>query len=208
MRKSLVVGLAGESSDGPVWIPATLVYYPFAAPPPWLAPIAVSSSGMAAYPTAQGTLRRAWLELVERDAYQRARLTGKVNPPPRIDAPGLPDEARDMAAPPARHAKVTILLLAKYTEIPVVLVRADTDQGIATGTAAAADIGQAATKAATGDYLLRSSARSCTRHHAGVRAYPARPRCAVPDVPGWREELDWIYRDRRRARRGLCLSGS
>jgi hypothetical protein len=182
----------GESHDGPVWIPAALVYYPFAAAPPWLAPIAVSSNGVAAYPTAPGALRRAWLELVERDAYQRARLTGKVNPPPRIRSSGLPDEARDMVDFLARHAKVTILLLPSPAEIPVVLVRADTDRGIASGAAAATDIGQAAVKAATEAYLQVIS--PILHEITPESVQTPLDHGALYNMPGWREELDWMLR--------------
>jgi hypothetical protein len=180
----------GQSHDGPVWIPAALIYCPFAALPSWLAPYAVSSSGMAAYPTAPGALRRAWLELVERDAYQRARLTGAVNPPPRLRASGLPDEARYMVAFLARHAKVTLLLLPSPAEIPVVLVRADTDRGIASGAAAAIDIGQAASKAATEACLQVIS--PILHEITPESVQTPLDHGALYNMPGWREELDWM----------------
>ena len=64
--------VSGQCQNGPIWIPAALVFYPFAQTPAWLTTFAVSSNGVAAYKTADGALRRAWLELVERDAFQRA----------------------------------------------------------------------------------------------------------------------------------------
>jgi hypothetical protein len=182
--------VSGRCQNGPIWIPAALVFYPFVQTPVWLTTFAVSSNGVAAYKTADGALRRAWLELVERDAFQRARLTGRIKPPPQICVSKLPDDAREMVAHMAQYAEVRVLLLPSPTGIPVALVRADTDQTMAIGTAAAGDLGQSVMKAATEAFLqithpflkdIRPESVVSPHDHA-----------ALYNTPEWREKLNWM----------------
>jgi hypothetical protein len=80
----------GERIDGtPVAIPAALVFSPFPRPA-WLAPGAQSSNGAAAGRSIEDARRRAWCELVERDAFIRAWRGGGV--PERIEATGPASE--------------------------------------------------------------------------------------------------------------------
>jgi len=181
---------SGQCHDGPMWIPAALVFYPFAQAPAWLTAFAVSSNGMAGHITADGALHHAWLELVERDAFQRARLTGSINPPPRIRVSQLPAGPREMVAYMTRYAEVRVLLLPSPIGIPVVLVRADSDRSMAIGTAAARDLGQAAMKAATEAFIqiihpflneIQPESVASPHDHA-----------ALYNTPEWRRKLDWM----------------
>jgi thiazole/oxazole-forming peptide maturase SagD family component len=180
----------GQSHNGPVWIPAALVFYPFASMPSWLAPSAVSSSGMAAHVTLGQALRSAWLELVERDAFQRARLAGTACPPPQIRPQGLPVQARDMVAHLARHAAVRVLLLPSPTGIPVALVRADTAASMAIGAAADEDLGCAVTRAAGEAFIQVLHPFICEIRPESVNS--PEDHGALYNSPQWRKKLDWM----------------
>ncbi len=80
----------------------------------------VSSSGMAAYPTAQGALERAVLELIERDAFMTAWLGGE--PGPTIEPHSLP---LDVGARLRRLRQCGVEVTVKdHTQglVPVILV--------------------------------------------------------------------------------------
>jgi hypothetical protein len=180
----------GEDRGGSVWIPAALVFFPFTRVPSWLSPSAVSSNGVAAYPTHDGAQRRAWLELVERDAFQRARFVGPAQPPSRIRRSSLHGEARELMDHLAGLASAHVLVLPSPTGVPVVLVRADTARAVALGAAAADDFESAVTKAAT-EAILQ------TRHPIEMdievtRVFRPPDHAGLYNLPQWRPKLDWM----------------
>ncbi|MBM9510469.1 YcaO-like family protein [Actinacidiphila acididurans] len=180
----------GEDRDGPVWIPAALVFFPFTRIPAWLSPSAVSSNGVAAHPTYDGARRRAWLELVERDAFQRARFVGPARPPSRIRPSSLRGEARELMDYLAGQASAHALVLPSPTGVPVVLVRADTERAVALGAAAADDVEDAVAKAATEAVLQ-------TRHPIEMdievtQVFRPADHAGLYNLPQWRPKLDWM----------------
>ncbi|MFC4034422.1 YcaO-like family protein [Streptomyces polygonati] len=180
----------GEDRSGPVWIPAALVFFPFTRVPSWLSPSAVSSNGVAAYPTHDGARHRAWLELVERDAFQRARFTGPARPPSRIRRSSLRGEARELMDHLAGLASAHALVLPSPTGVPVVLVRADTARAVALGAAAADDLESAVAKAAT-EAILQ------TRHPIELdidvtEVFRPPDHAGLYNQPRWRPKLDWM----------------
>ena len=182
--------VCGENSAGQVWIPACLVFYPFAEVPPWLSASAVSSNGMAAFVTAEGALSRAWLELVERDAFQRARITGPTTPPAQVRLATLPQQPRAMLDHIAHRASVRILILPSPTAIPVALVRADTNESIAIGLAANRDATEAVTKAATEAYAQVIHPSLGKVDECAVET--PEDHAALYNAPEWRCKLDWM----------------
>ncbi len=125
-----------ETTQKPCWIPAALVF--LSGPkPPWLLPGAPNTSGCASASSERDAIRRAWLELVERDAFVRAWYGEEAFP---IDETSLP---RSIAAPLKRirgleDVRDAILLqLQGYRGTPVFLA-------IATGEAFGLAIGSSA----------------------------------------------------------------
>lgn len=180
----------GETHTGPIWIPAALVFYPFMQPPHWLGESAVSSSGVAAYVTLEGAISRAWLELVERDAFQRARFTGPSNPPASVCLSTLSGSPREIVERIAEQAVVRVLVLESPTRIPVGLVRADTDKSLAIGMAASDELAECITKAATEALLQITSPFMHEIEEEAVRT-PG-DHAALYNSPGWRDKLDWM----------------
>lgn len=70
----------GEGPVGPTWLPAALVYCPFSGREPWLAPGYPSSNGAAAHSSLAEARTKAFLELVERDAFMCTYLSGREPP--------------------------------------------------------------------------------------------------------------------------------
>ena len=97
---------------------------------------AASTSGVAAYPTRDGAMQRAVLELIERDAFMRAWLARAVAPD--ISARSLPGEARRrIEALRALGVRIAVKDLTRDT-VPVVLLFAQHAQKTFTAVTAAA----------------------------------------------------------------------
>ena len=73
-----------------VWLPAALIVGRVSLQPNWFTGTAVSSSGVAAHPIWQQAIRAAWLEGVERDAFQRRRVLAGVSPPASVKLSSIP----------------------------------------------------------------------------------------------------------------------
>ncbi|MFD3443126.1 YcaO-like family protein [Microbacteriaceae bacterium 4G12] len=114
-----------------------------------------TSSGVAAGPTFAFAAKRAILELVERDAFQRTWLRGE--PPPAFDwrrSPQLSDPARREltrleALCDGRGAAISLRVLPSAFGVPVLLAVVRSDLiGVAVGCAADIDLDRAALNAA------------------------------------------------------------
>lgn len=179
----------GQSPGGAIWIPAALVFYPFIRLP-WLAGSAVSSSGMAAYVTADGAIRRAWLELVERDMFQRVRFTGPRHPPARIRRGTLPDRPREIVEHIAEHAAPDVLILESPAGPPVALVRAASAGSHAIGMAAADSRADAIRKAAS--EALTQILSPFTHPVAAEAVSTPGDHAALYSSPAWQGRLAWM----------------
>ena len=82
----------GDGPAGRIWIPAALVFCPFTGDESWLAPGFSSSNGSAAHLSVDEVRKKAFLELVERDAFMRTYLSGQ--PPKAIRTDSLSDQTR------------------------------------------------------------------------------------------------------------------
>ncbi len=114
-----------------------------------------TSSGVAAGPTFGFAAKRAILELVERDAFQRTWLRGE--PPPALDwrasaqlsEPARRELARLEAICDGRGAAISLRVLPSAFGIPVLLAVVRSDLiGVAVGCAADIDLDRAALNAA------------------------------------------------------------
>lgn len=124
--------ITGFRWDGTrVAVPACLVWCPFPQPR-WLAHGAQSSNGAAAWGGLREARRRAWLELVERDAFIRMWRTEAV--PERIMAEGLAAEMRDWLS--QRGVDSFILKLDGAFEVPVACAIGISDSHLCIGAAA------------------------------------------------------------------------
>ena len=182
--------LPGRRNRQPIWLPAALLTRPIIAGPSWWHASGLSSSGVAAHPVPAEAAGNAWLELVERDAIQRSRLLGHLDPPARINPATLPSTPQNLYSALAERASVTIAHLPSPTGVPVVLVRADRSDGHLMFGAAA---GQAA--AAVQRALIEALAQITTEHLTltdprQVRAPADHP--ALYNDPAWRTRLDWM----------------
>lgn len=180
----------GADIRGELWIPAAMVYYPFGDVPSWLHPSAVSSNGMAAFTDRDGARLRAWMELVERDAFQRIRLCGPTTPPDRIAPETLPPAEAQLFSLLASMAEVVLLRLPSPASVPVVLARADTPDGIALGMAAAPSVRTAAGKALT--EALVQVTHPFTHRVDVTQVDTPGDHAALYSVPTWRSRLDWM----------------
>jgi YcaO cyclodehydratase, ATP-ad Mg2+-binding len=113
----------GESLDHRecrTWIPAAMVFAPFPEVPGWANGGIQSSNGAAYHPDRAEAIRRAWLELVERDAFLRAWR--QAQSPQGIPPSSLSPIARSVetwirAGDPRN--RVTTALLPSPTGVPV-----------------------------------------------------------------------------------------
>lgn len=190
--------IEGRRDRSPIWVAAALVYYPFSDLPPWLPASAVSSSGVAAADSRPEAITRAWLELVERDAFQRVMATGPLDPP---DLLVLGEDASKPLVLLLEHLRtygeVTLLALPTPDHVPTVLARCETDDGIALGMSASKGEEEAAWKAAT-EALAQAD-----------RPYRYEMQPEDVETPGdhaalyrhghFRKELDWMLRGTPRA---------
>jgi hypothetical protein len=183
----------GRRNGRPVWIPAALTATDLPEDPGWWHPSAVSSNGVASHPCARQAAARAWLELVERDALQRARALAGADPPPRIDPTHLPPHVGQLHAALATVAIVTMLALTSPTGVPVALVRADGHEGeLSLGAAADADPAVALRRA-----LIEAIAQ--VGHQPSPVTDPVSVRTPGDHLslyaqPAWRARLDWMLR--------------
>jgi len=180
----------GESRQGPAYIPAALTYCPFPAIPKWLCGSAVSSSGVAAHPDPKEARLRAWLELVERDAFQRARLLGATSPPSRLALNSLSGRLRSLADLVGEYGRVTLLRLVSPTGLPVVLARVDAVDGVVLGMCAHACEADAAAKALM--EALAQSARPFTHDVLLEEVRGPGDHAALYRTLEWRRRLDWM----------------
>jgi ribosomal protein S12 methylthiotransferase accessory factor YcaO len=180
----------GECNGERIWLPACLVVGRLSQWPSWFHPSAASSSGVASHPSLPTAIRSAWLEAVERDAFQRCRARAGTRPPRQIAASSIPFAEREILATLREHAQVTVLTLPSPTGVPVILVRTDTDARVGFGCSAAHDpvaalrhalieaVGQATSPLSPLDdpELVRTPL-----DHAGLYT-----------SAGWRSRLDWM----------------
>lgn len=101
------------------WVPAETVYVSARDPAPATAAIPWTSSGLAAGLDLRSARRRAFEELVERDAFMIAwlRRTSRERVAPR----GAPDAARRMANVLATHGWITTWVNLTRDTLPVIL---------------------------------------------------------------------------------------
>jgi hypothetical protein len=147
---------------------------------------------MAAYVSSDGAISRAWLELVERDAFQRARFAGSLNSPAQVLPGTLPEHPREIVEYIAGKAAVRVLILESPTKIPVTLVCADTGESLAIGMSAADDLAESVAKAATEAVL---QIRNPFLHE--IREEDVRTpgdHAALYNSPEWRCKLNWMKR--------------
>jgi ribosomal protein S12 methylthiotransferase accessory factor YcaO len=124
--------ITGFRWDGTrVAVPACLVWCPFPRPR-WLAHGAQSSNGAAAWGGLREARRRAWLELVERDAFIRMWRTEAV--PERIMPKGLSAEMRDWLS--QRGIDSFVLKLAGPFEVSVACAIGISESHLCIGAAA------------------------------------------------------------------------
>lgn len=136
----------GVRAERQIAVPAALVFYPFASMPDWINAGSVSSNGVAAGPTREFAQAQAWLELVERDAFQRMYALGAGAGAFRLVSNGQPALA-ELEDALRSFGEAIILRLHSPTEVPVVLARCDTAQGPAIGMSAKFSEVEAAEKA-------------------------------------------------------------
>jgi thiazole/oxazole-forming peptide maturase SagD family component len=182
--------VGGVQHDRDLFVPAALVFSPFPAVPRWLHWSATSSNGVAAHTTYDQAARSAWLELVERDAFQRARLTLGRNRVVRITPESVPASVRGLAALAAEYGRTTLLRLPSPTQIPVCLARIDTTTGIGLGMAAAPREDLAASKALTEAVAQAIRPFSHEVEVADVRS-PG-DHAALYASADWRTRIDWM----------------
>jgi ribosomal protein S12 methylthiotransferase accessory factor YcaO len=184
--------LRGCRAGQPIWLPAALLTVPPKPWPSWWHHSSLSSNGVAAHPQADAAAVNAWLELVERDAFQRCRALADANPPPVIDPSCLPPTERAIHSALHERARVTILRLDSPTGLSVILVRADgRGAGLAFGSAAAADPA-AAVRRALIEALAQTGYEPAVIEPHQVRT-PA-DHAALYSDPAWRQRLDWMLR--------------
>jgi ribosomal protein S12 methylthiotransferase accessory factor len=150
-----------------------------------------STSGMAAWPDAEGALCRATLELIERDAFLRCWL-GK-RPPPAIRPSSLPAAARRrVAALEGAGFRVAVLELASEQAAaalaPVACIFVQNRRAPFTAVTAAAEFDA---EQALGRALDEAEARV-----ASALARPARPLATARAVEG-PDEINRYYQTRR-----------
>ncbi|GIH02169.1 hypothetical protein Rhe02_02360 [Rhizocola hellebori] len=129
--------VVGQRAGRPLWVPAALVFSPFPHLPGWLHDGYASSNAAAAHVDPDQAVLRAWLEGVERDAFQRARST--EDPPPRLDLSTLPPRLRALTRFVRGQAELTLIVLSGAESIPVFVAMAVGENGLALGMCAAAD---------------------------------------------------------------------
>jgi hypothetical protein len=126
----------GERFDGkPIWIPAALVFSPFPDIPSWLHPGIQTSNAVAAHTDLNQARMRAWLEGVERDAFQYARAAEQ--PPRRLELSTLPRRVQPLVRYLQERAAVSIVVLNGIENIPVFVALAISPQSCAIGMSAA-----------------------------------------------------------------------
>jgi ribosomal protein S12 methylthiotransferase accessory factor YcaO len=103
--------LPGRRAGRPVWLPAALLTVPPQPWPSWWHRSPLSSNGVAAHPQAELAAASTWLELVERDAFQRCRALAGTDPPPRVDPSCLPPTEQAIHSALRERANVTMLRL-------------------------------------------------------------------------------------------------
>lgn len=131
----------GQGAEGePAHLPAALVFYPFLGMPGCVHASAISSNGVAAHPSRQVAIQAAWLEAVERDAFQRARLGGRANAPLRVDPDSVEcGSCRALVRGLEGMGETRLVSLRSPSGAPVLMVRTDTPNQLALGMAANPD---------------------------------------------------------------------
>lgn len=182
--------LPGRRAGRPVWLPAALLTVPPKPLPSWWHHSSLSSNGVAAHPQAELAAASAWLELVERDAFQRCRALADADPPPTVDPSCLSRTEQAIHSALRERASVTILRLDSPTGLPVLLVRADGHGGgLAFGSAAAADP-MTAVRRALIEALAQTGYEPAIIEPRQVRT-PA-DHAALYSDPAWRQRLNWM----------------
>lgn len=146
-------------TDENVWVPAGLVYCPFRTRMPWLHPGLQSSNGAAAHVDVDEAMRRAWLELVERDAFMR-HWVGH-HPPARLGSQaegGLRGPSRSILAYLRRQGgDCAVFALRSSLDVPVMAAAyRSATCAFAIGAAARPEYRDAADKALRELLVLRS----------------------------------------------------
>ncbi|BCB77722.1 hypothetical protein GCM10022251_81970 [Phytohabitans flavus] len=137
---------AGQRPDGtPIWLPAALVFMQFPDLPPWLHHGYLSTNAAAAHPDPEQAVLRAWLEAVERDAFQRARAAERATT--AIALPSLPASLGPLVRYVRARVDLRLAVLPAVAGIPVVAAAGVGDNGLVLGMSAAATPEAAARKA-------------------------------------------------------------
>jgi hypothetical protein len=100
-------------SGAPIWLPAALVFTPFPDVPGWVHDGHLTSNATAAHPDPEQAVLRAWLEGVEREAFQRARTTG-------IELASVPEPLRPLIRYVQARADLRLVHLENAYGIPVI----------------------------------------------------------------------------------------
>lgn len=177
-----------NSCGTPVMVPAALVYSPFPDLPPWLEGGYMSSNGMAAHTDPNEAADRAWLELVERDAFQRLRA--EEAPPPQVAISSLPDELGAITEFLRRDADVWLLLAQGHSDVPVLIAVAMSEDAAAIGMAASRAPVAAARKAFS-EAAAQIADPILTRPNAEEVVTP-HDHAALYARPEYRSLLDWM----------------
>ncbi|MDQ1305034.1 MAG: ribosomal protein methylthiotransferase accessory factor [Actinomycetota bacterium] len=180
----------GRQAGNPVWLPEGLLAAPGTAPSWWHAS-ALSSSGVAAHVSPLAAARNAWLELVERDAFQRARACADMTGLPAIAKNSMGAEDRALFSSLAKKSTACILVLASPTGIPVVLVRADMDCGRLSIGLAAACQPDVAVRRALMEAVAQAEAGGPVAKDAQLVQSPGDHSDLYSDSV-WRQKLDWL----------------
>jgi hypothetical protein len=180
----------GERAGERIWLPAALVVGRVPGQPSWYHPTAASSSGVAAHPVFHQAVRSAWLEAVERDAFQRCRLLAAAAPPASVRPSSIPATEREILRALSPHADVVILVLPSPTGCPVMLVRTDTDARVGLGCSAAHD---------PADALRHALIEAMGQAFSSVPPVDSPEQVRTPldhaglySVARWRSRLDWM----------------
>ena len=138
----------GDGPQGPAWLPAALVFCPFTGQEQWLAPGYSSSNGAAAHPTSRGARIRAFLELIERDAFMRCYVAG--TPPPSLNLNSLSTRVGSLHAAIRRETdRCGAFILTSTLGIGAVGFAAWLDGRVCIGASVGPDINATAWKAMT-----------------------------------------------------------
>jgi len=145
---------AHDLSGERVWVPAAVVYAPFPDVPDWLEEGFMTSNAAAAHVELDKAVENAWLELVERDCFQRLRAAEES--PEQVDLRTVPSDVAPIANLCRRDADLVLLHAATARGVSVLIAVASNTAGVAIGMAAARSSAAAARKA-----LIETHAQLC-----------------------------------------------